>query len=82
MTAFWDVASCCLLVVNRRFIVIALMMEALRTSETSAYYRETTRHYIPEGCLPHTHRRENLKCHNVKIGYRLQLCLTYMSEKA
>jgi hypothetical protein len=35
MTAFWDMA-------------IALM-EAAHTSETSVYFNETTRRYIPEG---------------------------------
>jgi hypothetical protein len=28
--------------------VTALMMEAVRTSETSVYFTLTTRHYIPE----------------------------------
>jgi len=39
------------------------MMEAVRTSETSVYYNETTRRYIPEGSNLHTRRRENLKSH-------------------
>jgi hypothetical protein len=30
--------------------IIALMMEAVHTSETSVYFNETTRRYIPEGC--------------------------------
>jgi hypothetical protein len=29
---------------------IALMMELVRTSETSVYSNETTLRYIPEGC--------------------------------
>jgi hypothetical protein len=29
------------------------MIEAVRISETSAYFNETTRRYIPEGCLLH-----------------------------
>jgi hypothetical protein len=29
---------------------IALMMAAVRTSETLVYFNETTRRYIPEGC--------------------------------
>jgi hypothetical protein len=41
-------------------IVIALM-EVLRTSETSIYFNETTRRYIPESCHLHTRRRANLK---------------------
>jgi hypothetical protein len=41
--------------------VIAFMMGAVRTSETSTYFHKTTRRYIPEVCHLHTHRRENLK---------------------
>jgi len=55
MTAFWDVRACSLLEV--------LMMEAVRTSETSVYFHETTRRYVPESCHLHTRRRENLKSH-------------------
>jgi hypothetical protein len=46
-------------------IIIALMMEAARTSEASVdnYF---TQQYIPEDkSEPHTRRRENLKSHNV-----------------
>jgi hypothetical protein len=42
----------------RQFIV--LMMEAVRTSETSVYPNETTRRYIPESCRPYPSRLENL----------------------
>jgi hypothetical protein len=44
-------------------LVIVLMMEAVRTSETSVYFKETIRHYIPEGSNIYTRRRENLKSH-------------------
>jgi hypothetical protein len=37
------------------------MMEALRTSETSAKFYETTQRNIQEGCQLHTCRRKNLK---------------------
>jgi hypothetical protein len=40
---------------------IALLMEALRTSERSVYSNDSTRRYIPEGFNLHTRRRENLK---------------------
>jgi hypothetical protein len=40
---------------------IALMMEAVRISETSVYFNETTRRYVPEGYNLHTRRRDNLK---------------------
>jgi hypothetical protein len=43
--------------------IIALMMEAVRTSETSISFKVTTRRYIPEDSKPHTRRRENLKSH-------------------
>jgi hypothetical protein len=46
----------------------ALMMEAVRTSETSVNFNVTTRRYIPEDSKPHTRRRENLKSLN-------QICL-------
>jgi hypothetical protein len=56
MTVFWDVASCCLVEIYRRFRgvaasiigVIALIMEAASTSETSVNFYQTTRRYIPE----------------------------------
>jgi hypothetical protein len=47
MTAFWDVAPCSLVEVDRRFV---LMMETVCTSETSVYFYETTRLNIPESC--------------------------------
>jgi hypothetical protein len=43
--------------------VIALMMEAGRTSETSVDIKLRTRQYIPEDSELHTRRRENLKSH-------------------
>jgi hypothetical protein len=52
-TAFWDVAP----------YSLALMMEEVRTCETSVYFNETTRRYIPEGCNLHIRRLENLKSH-------------------
>jgi hypothetical protein len=38
-----------------------LMMEAVRTSETSVNFNVTTRRYIPEDSKLHTRRCENLK---------------------
>jgi hypothetical protein len=46
ITAFFDIASC------RR--IIALMMEAVRTSETSVNFYETTWCNILEGCHLHS----------------------------
>jgi hypothetical protein len=41
--------------------IIALMMEAARTSETLVNVYQTTRCYNPEDSHLRTHRRENLK---------------------
>jgi hypothetical protein len=49
MTVFWDVVTCSLVEVSRRF---ALIVEAPSTSETSVNYCQTTRHNIPgHSCL-------------------------------
>jgi hypothetical protein len=68
MAALWDVAPCSLVEVLytdvsavRTSSVISAMMEAVRTSETSVFFNETARLYIPQGCHVHTRRRENLK---------------------
>jgi hypothetical protein len=42
-------------------IITALMMEAVRTSETSVNINLATRRYIPEDCKLHARGRENLK---------------------
>jgi hypothetical protein len=54
MAVFWVVAPCSLVEVYQRFevlapsIIIALMMETARTSETLVNIYQTTRHYNPE----------------------------------
>jgi hypothetical protein len=45
--------------------MIALMMEAARTSETLVNLYQTTRCYNPEDSHLHTHRRENLKSYRL-----------------
>jgi hypothetical protein len=49
MTVLWDLA------------MIALMMEAVNTSETSVTFYETTLRYIPEDSHLDTLHRDNLK---------------------
>jgi hypothetical protein len=48
--------------------LIALMMEAVQTSETSVYSYQSTRRYNPEDSHLYTHRRENLKSYQVTLG--------------
>jgi hypothetical protein len=43
--------------------LIALLLEAASTSETSVNFYETTRRYIPEDSHIPTRRHENLKFH-------------------
>jgi hypothetical protein len=71
MTAFWDVALCSLVGVEWRFRDVyclrhrgdeGSMMEAVRTSETSADFHETAQRYIPESGR-HILCRLNLKYH-------------------
>jgi hypothetical protein len=45
--------------------LIALMMEAVRTSEMSVNFNVTTQRYIPEESKLHTRRRESLKSYLV-----------------
>jgi hypothetical protein len=47
--------------------IIALMMEAARTSETLVQLYQTTRCYNPEDSHLHTNRRENLKSYFVTV---------------
>jgi hypothetical protein len=53
---------CSLVEVDRRF-------RCYNTSETLAYFNETTRHYIPEGCHLHTCSSENLKSHIINTSF-------------
>jgi hypothetical protein len=57
----WGLLPCSQIDVDRRFV--ALMLEAVRTSETSVNIYLTTRQYIPEDCELQTRYRENLKSH-------------------
>jgi hypothetical protein len=50
MTAFWDVAPRSLVEVDRRLRGAYCLHQGDETSETSVYFYETTRRYIPESC--------------------------------
>jgi hypothetical protein len=45
--------------------IIALMMAAVHTPETSIYFNETTVRHIPVGCHLRTRRRVNLKSRKI-----------------
>jgi hypothetical protein len=47
-----------------KLILVILMMEGLRSSETSVITRATGRHTPGDGIL-HSHRRENLKSYTL-----------------
>jgi hypothetical protein len=56
--------------VPRSLILVTVMMEALRYSETSILTR-ATRSTIPEDGILHSHRRENLKSYITLTGWAL-----------
>jgi hypothetical protein len=62
-TAFCGIVPCSLEVDTRFRGADCLHRQG---GETLVYFDETTRHYIPEGCHLHKHRRENLKSHKGK----------------
>jgi hypothetical protein len=47
-----------------------LMMEAICPSETLVFTR-CTQHHIPEDCILHSHRRENLTSRIILTGWFL-----------
>jgi hypothetical protein len=64
MKALWETAPCSLFDVARRFrSAMTVMMEVVRTYETSVLFEETAQRYIPEGHF-HTRSYENLKSHD------------------
>jgi hypothetical protein len=55
--------------INRAILLIALMMEAASTSETSVNVYQTTRRNNPEDSHLHSRRSENLKSHMLFIYF-------------
>jgi hypothetical protein len=54
------------IVLSSSWILVTLIMEAIRSSQTSVLTRATRRN-IQEDDILHSHRRENLKCYNLDV---------------
>jgi hypothetical protein len=84
MAVFLVIAPCSLVEVYRRFrgacCLIALMLEAVSTSETSVNLYQTSRRNNPEDSYLHTRRRENLKSSSDAacfLGIRDRIAIKY-----
>jgi hypothetical protein len=61
--------------------MIALMMEAVSTSETLVNFYQTTRRNNPEDSHLHTRRRENLKSYRLRVFENRVVRRTFGPEK-
>jgi hypothetical protein len=60
----------------------AMMVEAVRTSETSVNFNVTTLRYIPEDSKLHTRRRKNPKSHHDYLFTSFVICpLQFMQRR-
>jgi hypothetical protein len=60
---------------------MALIMEAVRTSETSDPFNLTTWRYYPEDSTLHSRRHENLKSHILQLYIILNLLLQQLESE-
>jgi hypothetical protein len=51
--------------------IISAIMEAVRASETSVYFHDTTMLYIPEGCYLQSCHSEKLRSHINKVSFKV-----------
>jgi hypothetical protein len=77
MTAYMDFA----LTASNFKTMITLMMEAVRTSETSVHLYESTRHNIPEGCELHFNEFHNFTPYALSIHCNTILTTTSAFSK-
>jgi hypothetical protein len=63
-------------------MLIALVMKAVRTTETSVYFYDTTRRHISECCHLHTRCCEKLKFHLDTRAFGVVYCVHVLQYNA